>query len=144
MTGSHAGAARRCESDFTPYCGDVPDESRVKPPVIADVARLAGVSVPTVSRVLNGTVPVSPERQARVWAAIEQVGYRPNAAARALASGGQPMIAVFAGDTTRYGYASTIQGIEEAARARDYMVVIAVVETDDKATVRAAIDHALR
>jgi DNA-binding LacI/PurR family transcriptional regulator len=112
--------------------------------VIADVARVAGVSVPTVSRVLNGTVRVSAERQARVWAAIEELGYRPNAAARALANRGQRMIAVFAGDTTRYGYASTIQGIEEAARARGYMVVIAVVETDDKSTVRAAIDHALR
>lgn len=115
----------------------------MKPPVIADVARVAGVSVPTVSRVLSGSVPVGPERRARVMAAIKELGFRPNGAARALATGGQPMIAVFAGDTTRYGYASTLQGIEEAARQAGYMVVISVVETDDKRTVDAAIDHAL-
>jgi len=116
----------------------------VKPPVIADVARVAGVSVPTVSRVLNGSVPVSAERRERVLAAVKELGFRPNGAARALANRGQPMIAVFAGNTTRYGYASTIQGIEEAARQAGYMVVISVVEQATPATVEQAIDHALR
>ncbi|MFB7797640.1 LacI family DNA-binding transcriptional regulator [Isoptericola sp. NPDC056134] len=116
---------------------------RVKPPVIADVARVAGVSVPTVSRVLNGTVPVSAERRERVMAAVKKLGFRPNGAARSLASQAGSMIAVFAGNTTRYGYAATIQGIEEAARQAGYMVVISVVETADGATVERAIDHAL-
>lgn len=116
---------------------------RVKPPVIADVARVAGVSVPTVSRVLSGTAPVSAERQARVHAAIRELGFRPNGAARALSTGAQLMIAVFTGDTTRYGYASTIQGIEEAARQAGYMVVISVVESDHRAIVDSAIDLAL-
>lgn len=115
----------------------------MKPPTITDVARVAGVSVPTVSRVLNGSVPVSAARRERVMAAIQELGFRPNGAARALATGGQPMIAVFAGDTTKYGYASTLQGIEEAARQAGFMVVISVVETDDRRTVEAAIDHAL-
>ncbi|GAB3165019.1 LacI family DNA-binding transcriptional regulator [Myceligenerans halotolerans] len=115
----------------------------MKPPTIADVARVAGVSVPTVSRVLNGSVPVSAGRRERVTGAIKELGFRPNGAARALATGGQPMIAVFTGDTTRYGYASTLQGIEEAARQAGFMVVISVVETDDRRTVDAAIDHAL-
>lgn len=53
------------------------------------------------------------------------------------------IIAVFAGNTTRYGYASTIQGIEEAARQAGYMVVISVVETADSLTVERAIDYAL-
>ncbi|TGO05469.1 LacI family DNA-binding transcriptional regulator [Serinibacter arcticus] len=116
---------------------------RSKPPVIADVAQLAGVSVPTVSRVLTGAVPVSPERRARVLAAIAELGFRPNGAARALASGRQPMVAVIAGNTTRYGYATTIQGIEEAARAAGHMVTITVVESDDPHTVAAAVDHVL-
>lgn len=115
----------------------------MKPPVIADVARAAGVSVPTVSRVLNGTVPVSAERRARVLAAVKELGFRPNGAARSLAQRTGSMIAVFSGNTTRYGYASTIQGIEEAARQAGYMVVISVVETPDTATVERAIDHAL-
>lgn len=115
----------------------------MKPPVIADVARTAGVSVPTVSRVLSGTTRVSPERRERVLAAIRELGFRPNAAARALSTGAQLMIVVFAGDTTRYGYASTIQGVEEAARQAGYMVVISVVESDSRATVEASIDLAL-
>lgn len=116
---------------------------RVKPPVIADVARAAGVSVPTVSRVLTGSVPVSAERRARVLAAIKELGFRPNGAARSLAQRGGSMIAVFTGNTTRYGYASTIQGIEEAARQAGYMVFISVVETPDARTVERAVDHAL-
>jgi DNA-binding LacI/PurR family transcriptional regulator len=114
-----------------------------KQPTIADVAREAGVSVPTVSRVLTGSTKVSPEREARVHAAITQLGFRRNGAARALAAGGQRMIAIVTGDTTRYGYASTIQGIEEAARAAGYMVIICVVETDEREVVDAAVDLAL-
>ncbi|MEG3615410.1 LacI family DNA-binding transcriptional regulator [Isoptericola haloaureus] len=120
------------------------DSRGVKPPVIADVARVAGVSVPTVSRVLNGSVPVSAERRDRVLAAVKELGFRPNGAARALANRGQPMIAVFAGNTTRYGYASTLQGIEEAARQAGYMVVISVVESARPEIAEQAIDHALR
>lgn len=53
------------------------------------------------------------------------------------------MIVVFTGETTPYGYAATIQGIEEAARAAGYMVVISVVESDHPDTVERAVDHAL-
>lgn len=107
--------------------------------MIADVARVAGVSVPTVSRVLTGSTPVSPGKRALVMAAIETLGYRPNAAARALVSGHQSMIAVLAANTTRYGYASTLQGVEEAARAAGYIVVITVIESEDRAVVDAAV-----
>ena len=113
---------------------------RRRVPVIADVARVAGVSVPTVSRVLTGSTPVSSELRERVTRAIAQLGYRPNGAARALVQGRQSMIAVFAGNTTRYGYACTIQGIEEAARAAGFIVVITVIETDEAAVVDAGVD----
>lgn len=116
---------------------------RRKAPVIADVARAAGVSVPTVSRVLTGSIPVSPERRARVMRAIQELGYRPNGAARALVQGRQPLIAVFAGNTTHYGYARTIQGIEEAARAAGFIVVITVVDTDEPTAVGTAVDLVL-
>lgn len=96
--------------------------------------------MPTVSRVLTGSVPVSPDKRARVMAAIDQLGYRPNAAARALVRGRQSMIALVAGNTSRYGYACTIQGVEEAARQAGYMVVISVVETADEASVAATLD----
>lgn len=124
------------------YARPVNDAQQYRP-VIADVARLAGVSVPTVSRVLTGAVPVSPAKRALVLAAIEQLGYRPNAAARALVSGRQSLIAVLAGNTSRYGYARTIQGIEEAARQAGYTVVIMVVESEDPEVVDNAVNLVL-
>ncbi len=110
-----------------------------KAPTIADVARVAGVSVPTVSRVLTGSIPVSAKRRELVQGAIETLGYQPNAAARALVSGTRSMVAVVAANTSRYGYAKTVEGIEEAARAAGYMVVITVVETADANDVRTAV-----
>jgi DNA-binding LacI/PurR family transcriptional regulator len=110
---------------------------------MTDVAKLARVSVPTVSRVLTGSVPVSPHRRERVLAAIEELGYRPNGAARALIKGHQSVISVLAGDTARYGYALTIQGIEEAARAAGFIVMITVIESAEKEVVKEAIDLAL-
>ena len=114
-----------------------------KPPTIADVARVAGVSVPTVSRVLTGNIPVAEKRRSQVLKAIEELGYRPNAAARALVSGRRSMIAVLAANTSRYGYARTVEGIEEAARAAGYMVVITVVETAEPEAVNSAVDMVL-
>jgi DNA-binding LacI/PurR family transcriptional regulator len=114
-----------------------------KPPTIADVARAAGVSVPTVSRVLTGSVPVGQKRRERVERAIDELGYRPNAAARALVSGRRSLIAVLAANTSRYGYARTVEGIEEAARAAGYMVVITVVETAEADDVNTAVDMVL-
>lgn len=110
-----------------------------KAPTIADVARVAGVSVPTVSRVLTGAIPVSAKRRELVERAIAELGFRPNAAARALVSGTRSMVAVLAANTSRYGYAKTIEGIEEAARAAGYMVVITVVETAEHDAVRTAV-----
>ena len=114
-----------------------------KPPTIADVARVAGVSVPTVSRVLTGNIPVGPKRRERVENAILELGYRPNAAARALVSGRRSMIAILAANTSRYGYARTVEGVEEAARAAGYMVVITVVETPEADDVNTAVDMVL-
>jgi DNA-binding LacI/PurR family transcriptional regulator len=115
----------------------------VRPPTIADVARIAGVSVPTVSRVLTGSIPVGPKRRERVEQAIKELGYRPNEAARALVSGRRSLIAVLAANTSRYGYACTVEGIEEAARAAGYMVVITVVETAEREDVSTALGMVL-
>ncbi len=109
--------------------------SAPKAPVIADVAREAGVSVPTVSRVLTGAANVSDEKRRRVLRAIEYLNYRPSAAARVLVAGQPRLIAVVAGNTSQYGYAETIRGIEESARATGYSVSITVVESADDAAV---------
>ncbi|HEX8343798.1 MAG TPA: LacI family DNA-binding transcriptional regulator [Actinoplanes sp.] len=118
-------------------------EGRRRPPVIADVARAAGVSVPTVSRVLNGTLPVSDHKREQVLRAVRELGYRPNGAARALVTGRQSMITIITSNTTRHGYAMTIQGIEEAARAAGYLVAIAVLDSGAGQTIAAALDLVL-
>ncbi|HEY0259882.1 MAG TPA: LacI family DNA-binding transcriptional regulator [Lacisediminihabitans sp.] len=116
------------------------ERSHIRPPVIADVARVAGVSVPTVSRVLTGATPVSDKTRKRVDNAIRELGYRPNEAARALVRGRQSMVGVIAGNTIRYGYATTIQGIEVAARAAGLLVAITVVDSETPEDVKAAVD----
>ncbi len=115
-----------------------------QPATIADVARLARVSSPTVSRVLTGAARVSPEKTERVLRAIEELGYRPNATARALVNGRSRVIAVLAGDTSRYGYAETIRGIEVSARASGFLVSIAVIDSTDSEEVIAAVDAAVQ
>ncbi|KZX20970.1 LacI family DNA-binding transcriptional regulator [Rathayibacter tanaceti] len=118
-------------------------ERTTKTPVIADVARLAGVSVPTVSRVLTGAARVAPEKRERVLAAIAELNYRPSAAARTLVTRRSRTIAVVAGNTSQYGYAEAIRGIEEEARAGGYTVTITVVETTDPEHVERALSLVL-
>ena len=115
-----------------------------RPPVIADVARLAGVSVPTVSRVLTGNIPVSEERRKRVMAAIKELKYHPSPLARALKSGKRTMVAIFAASTETHGYAYTIAGIEEAAKSAGYSIVISAVRSPDAVDVQAALELALQ
>ena len=121
----------------------LPEASSSRPARIQDVAERAGVSVPTVSRVLTGAQRVSADKQQRVLQAIAELNYRPSGAARTLASGRPSAIAILAGNTSRYGYARTIEGIEEAARAAGYLVLIAVIENDDLASGAAAVDQVL-
>lgn len=112
-------------------------------PVLADVARAAEVSVPTVSRVLNGSKYVAPELAERVHDAVRQLGYRPNSAARSMRSGRRTLVSVLAGATANYGYARTLQGLEVAARQAGLSVSITVVESADAEHVGRAVDLAL-
>jgi DNA-binding LacI/PurR family transcriptional regulator len=114
-----------------------------RPPVLSDVAQVAGVSLPTVSRVISGSTPVSEEKRAAVLRAIAQLGYRPNAAARTLVSGKRSLIAVLTGRVSEPSSAGTIQGIINVARDAGYEVIISVVETDKKTDVSRAIDSVL-
>ncbi len=108
---------------------------------IRDVARVAGVSYQTVSRVINGHQSVSTSARERVEAAISSLGYRPSRAARALASGVEDVVTVLTSNTSLFGYAETLAGIEEAARAAGVRVAIRVLESDNAQSVRAAVDE---
>jgi DNA-binding LacI/PurR family transcriptional regulator len=98
---------------------------RSRDPVMHDVARLAGVSHQTVSRVLNQHPHVRPDTRRRVEDAIAALGYRPNAAARALVTSRTRTVGVVAAGTTLFGPASMLLAIEQAARSRRYSVTVA-------------------
>jgi DNA-binding LacI/PurR family transcriptional regulator len=83
---------------------------------IRDVAAHAGVSYQTVSRVINDKPNVSSAAREAVEEAIAALGFRPNRAARALAGGPIESVTVLASNTSHYGFAAAIQGIEEATR----------------------------
>jgi DNA-binding LacI/PurR family transcriptional regulator len=106
---------------------------------MADVARLAGVSHQTVSRVLNGHPSVREETRARIVAAIRQLDYRPNSAARALATGRSRTVGVVSFDIRLYGPASTLHAIDQAAQDAGYFVSVVALKSLDRASVRDAI-----
>ena len=92
---------------------------------MADVARLAGVSQQTVSRVLNELPHVRPETRSRVIEAVNMLGYQPNRIARALVTGRSGTLGVVCFDTALHGPASTLFGIEQAAHVAGYFVSVA-------------------
>jgi DNA-binding LacI/PurR family transcriptional regulator len=94
-------------------------------PVMHDVARLAGVSHQTVSRVLNGQPHVSAATRARVVAAMRALDYRPNTFARALVTQRSQRIGVLSFDSRLFGPGSTLHAIEREARAAGFGVAVA-------------------
>jgi DNA-binding LacI/PurR family transcriptional regulator len=109
--------------------------------VMADVARLAGVSHQTVSRVINDSAHVRVETRRRVLAAMRTLDYRPNPAARALVTGRSRTLGVVSFDTTLYGPASTMFAIEQAAHAAGYFITIVSLLAMDRASVLGAVDR---
>ncbi len=104
-------------------------------PTLTDVARLAGVSTMTVSRVINGHAKVAEHTRARVHAAMDSLDYRPNMLARGLASGRSHSIGVLTVDTTLYGPSAALRGIENAASGRGYSVTITHLTDPDQTAV---------
>ncbi len=104
-------------------------------PTLTDVARIAGVSTMTVSRVINGHAKVAPDTRDRVHAAMTSLDYRPNMLARGLASGRSHSIGVLTVDTTLYGPRAALRGIELAARDRGYTVTIAHLSDPNRTAV---------
>lgn len=96
---------------------------------IRDVAYAAGVSVSTVSHALNGKRPISKATKERIYKAIEELGYEPNPAARALRSTSSGVIGFFAYDITELFATWIIQGAEKIARERGaYLLFTSGVE----------------
>ncbi|TQL84561.1 LacI family DNA-binding transcriptional regulator [Microbacterium saperdae] len=108
---------------------------------VRDVAALAGVSRQTVSRVLNDHPDVAPETQERVRAAMTELGYRINNAARALGTRRSRTLGVLASDALQYGPSRSIAALEASARDAGYWVSAAFADAGDAAAVVAAVDH---
>jgi LacI family transcriptional regulator len=95
------------------------------PSSLADVARLAGVSIATASRALNGSRhPVSPAARERVMEAAGQIGYSPSPLAQALVTRRSPVIGVIVGDVVDPFFAEVTRGVEDVAREARYMTII--------------------
>ncbi|UFU03094.1 LacI family transcriptional regulator [Ruania suaedae] len=108
-------------------------------PRLTDVAEIAGVSMKTVSNVINGYVHVTEATRTRVQAAIEEVGYRPNLSARNLARGRAGVIALVVPRLEMPYFASLAGRVIEKAEARGWFVLIH--ETGgDLAAERAALE----
>lgn len=99
-------------------------------PTIMDVARTAGVSSATVSRVINGASSVDKELSRRVRAAVRSTGYVPNAMGRSLRRGGTSQIAVVAPDAENPYFTQIIGEVERIARRDHYSVTVAHTEDD--------------
>ncbi len=123
---------------------EITTSRRRRPAVMSDVGRLAGVSHQTVSRVVNGSPHVRAETRQRVIEAMRELGYRPNSVARALATGRTNTIGVVSFDTTLYGPASTLFGIERAAHDAGYFIIVASLVSLDRASVAEAIERLRR
>lgn len=110
---------------------------------MVDVAKLAGVSHQTVSRVLNAHPNVSERTRLRVRAAIAELGYRPNKAAKALVTGKSQVIGVVAQSSNLYGPASTLAAFAQVATASGFTVSVESVRTLEQSPVHDAVSRHL-
>ncbi len=111
---------------------------------MADVARLAGVSNQTVSRVVNGATSIAPTTRRRVEQAIEQLGYRPNTAARALVRGRTGIVGVISTGSAFFGPSSIQRTIEQAARDAGWFASTVSLPTLTRELLDDSVEHLLR
>jgi DNA-binding LacI/PurR family transcriptional regulator len=105
-----------------------------------DVAARCGVSYQTVSRVVNGSPLVAGKTRVRVLKAIADLNYRPNLAARRLATRRSSLIGMIGSHMTYYGPAQVMVSIEETAKRQGYNLIFSGVENPGETELLAAID----
>lgn len=110
-------------------------------PNIRQVAALAGVSHMTVSRVLNNYPSIKEDTRRRVLEVIEELNYRPNNAARTLASQRTRRIGVIVASAAEYSPGSTLRAVEAAARQIGYSVTSVDLKSDIDTGPQDAVDH---
>jgi DNA-binding LacI/PurR family transcriptional regulator len=110
-------------------------------PRLEDVAARVGVSHQTVSRVVNNHPNVSKATRERVEAAIAELGYRRNSAARSLVTRRSQTIGVLGTELGQYGPAHTLLGVQQAAREAGYFVSIAALKESGADAIADAVRH---
>ncbi len=107
-----------------------PGIRKTQRPTMKDVARLAGVSVQTVSVVVNDKAVVSAETRDRILAAIDELGYRPQAVARSLRTGTTNTIGLMVADITNPFFSRMADAVEDHAHAAGYNVILYNTHSD--------------
>lgn len=118
----------------------LPKNSARRKPSITDVARIAGVSFQTVSRVINNASDVSAETRRRVLEVIEETGYRRNRVATALKTSRSSSIGIVASDSARFGPIGTLVALEKEARLQGYGTTVVTVEEPYAGSMEDALE----
>ena len=108
---------------------------------INQIARDAGVSKQTVSRVLNNRPDVAPETRQRVQSIIDRKGYRPSKLARGLTQGRSYTIGVISSGVHQFGPSQILSGIEVQTRALGYTLYLNIIDEVDQTTVTSALSN---
>jgi LacI family transcriptional regulator len=98
---------------------------RSQVPTLVDVAREAGVSLKTASRVLNRSKNVSPEKAEKIREVMEKLGYRPNELARGLKAKRSAAIGMIVPNLADPFFANAVRAVQEVARMNGYVVILA-------------------
>jgi LacI family transcriptional regulator len=106
-------------------------------PTIREVSSLAGVSISTVSRVLNNTVPVANETKQRVLEAVEKLEYHPNAFARSLVTNRSGCLGVIVGEINSPFFGELLKGIEDKAESLGMHLIVSSGHAQEASETRA-------
>lgn len=107
---------------------------------MADIARRSGVSASTVSHVLNKTRRVAPETEAAVLAAVAETGYVPDAVTRSMRTVRQRMVGLAMSSISNLYFSDVVRGIEKAARAEGYSVLLSETRDEPHEELRAVTE----
>ncbi|MDQ0508671.1 LacI family transcriptional regulator [Peptoniphilus ivorii] len=105
---------------------------------IKDVAKMADVSISTVSRVINDSKPVSPEARRRVLHAIDVLDYKPNEVARSLVTKKSNLIGVIVSDVGNQYVSQVLRGVEEIGRMYNYDILLSSSYDDPEVEIKFA------
>lgn len=115
---------RSLKGEGDPVARRPSNDTGTRPVSMADVARAAGVSQQTVSRVANGLPNVNEQTRQRVQAAMQELGFRPSYAGRSLRDGRYHSVGLCVNDVTKFGNLSMIDGIASAAREHNCAITL--------------------